>query len=108
MTEAGTGGLARAYGACAKQALLKAQIAIMLPFFEVSIDCEYSMYDILQKNFEQYTIVLGEVEYTDKITINFSILSSEYDDFALKIQEISSNSIKTQVICQKHMEKLLK
>ncbi|MFI3226548.1 MAG: YigZ family protein [Clostridia bacterium] len=90
----GTGGLVRAYNQTAKKALVNAGIAQMLPFYDISIACEYAMYDILQKNFEDFTIFMGEIEYTDKITINLSVLAEEYDALEQKITEISSGTIK--------------
>ncbi len=92
-TELGTGGLARAYGQTAKKALLNAGIAQMLPFYNSFIECDYNMFDILQRNFEDFTINMGEIEYTDKIKINFSILEQEFEDLEKKIIEISSNTI---------------
>lgn len=94
----GTGGLVRAYNQTAKKALETAGIALMLPFKVVKIQCSYNIFDILQKSFENYTLYIGETEYGENIVINLSILESEYDDFALKIKELTSATVMPKII----------
>lgn len=99
----GTGGLVRAYNQSAKGALINAGIAKMLPFTAFKVNCEYNMYDIIQKKLEDFTHYLGEVEYTDKITINFDLLSSQKDELEKMLTEVSKGTIKAEEISTKYL-----
>lgn len=99
----GTGGLVRAYNQSAKGALINAGIAKMLPFLSLAMNCEYNMYDIILKKLEDFTIYLGDTDYTDKIVINFDLLSEEKENLDKMLKEVSSGTILANIKEEKYL-----
>ena len=104
----GAGGLVRAYNNTAKIALDNAGTALMLPFLNINIETDYALFDIITNNLDGFTIYMGETLYTDKITINLSVLKEEFETLQNKIIEISKGSIRPQVIKEEFRGKRIK
>ncbi len=86
----GTGGLRRAYGQAAKEALMLAGIAEKRQCSRVTVTCGYDQWGELQYGAEKRGVAPEEVSYTEKITAAFYVESGCVTDFIKSVTEITN------------------
>jgi len=90
----GTGGLVKAYSNGAKQVILRADSEkLFVPLVEktdFSFTTDYSLLKIIKRNLENYEIYDLSEEYGTDVTISGKIRSSQHEQLAGFIKEISS------------------
>ena len=79
----GTGGLTRAYGGSVSECLSKAEIVDMQQAKSFSVNLDYDGYSKLLKILSSPDIVVSNTEFSNAITVDFSVK----EDFANKIVE---------------------
>ena len=89
----GTGGLVRAYSACAKLALDDAGILELEPFEPLSFEVDYSLYQKVQYEFEKFELIVDEVTYLEKVAIKVAIKVNSADRFCERISEFSAGRV---------------
>lgn len=89
----GTGGLIRAYGGAAKEALLKASLLEYRTVRELTVTSEYSNYDSLLYLMKSFTVYDRETEYASDVTVSFRIASEEAEDFLRDAEEKFSGNL---------------
>jgi len=89
----GFGGLIRAYGGAAAEALLQAETEIILDQKTIELQYSYSDSAILQSVFRRYSIEVIDVSYGEYIQQRVSILLKEYDDFLRELKERTAGRI---------------
>lgn len=86
----GAGGLVRAYSAAAKLAVDAAGIAQMRMFHICRTTIEYSEHQKLMFELEKAGVLVTATDYTEKVTVEYAVLSSEFEKIADKISEITN------------------
>lgn len=86
----GTGGLVRAYSKATQDVLQKSEVYIMLPCTSFRIECEYTDHSKLVNLISSFEGNVDNTEYTEKITVEFSLKDEFISDFSKKLSEIFS------------------
>lgn len=86
----GTGGLVRAYGKSAKEALLDAGIVTKLLYHQFRIVCDYTLSGKIQYEILQREYILEDTLYTDKVEFIVLCEKSDSEDFVNRMTEITS------------------
>ena len=90
----GTGGLVRAYGKSAKEALLNAGIAEINTFIKYSIVTEYAMQGKIQYEIMQGEYIIKDTVFTDKVEFIVLVDEEKAEKFESCITDISSGKAK--------------
>ena len=86
----GTGGLVRAYSTSARDSVLAAQKAVMIPCTKYETVCEYTDHNKLVSLLENRNAKIEDTEYTDKVKISYIFKDSDFAPFATDLQEYFS------------------
>ena len=97
----GTGGLVRAYSEAASLAVKDARIAVMDSCSVYRIECEYPVYDKLQKLLENAGATVDTSSFSDIITLETAILSADAAGMIADISELTRGRTIPQHICDK-------
>ncbi|NLM42107.1 MAG: YigZ family protein [Firmicutes bacterium] len=87
----GRGGLVRAYGGAAREALKAAGIVRMAPAREVGITVDYVHAGRIQNELLAQGIVLKDTEYLEKVTFHVLLLPQDQESLRQNIQELTAN-----------------
>jgi len=80
-TKLGTGGLSRAYSACAQEVLANTKIEIKVKYRTITIETEYDTLSKLINSVNKFMGIIGKTEYTDTISYCLQIPTSRFDAF---------------------------
>lgn len=97
----GTGGLVRAYSKATKDALTLAERAEMVPCAVFKIECEYSDHAKLLKLLETNGAQIESTDFSDKISLIYSIKTIDSEAFQKALTEAFSARINAVEIEQK-------
>lgn len=89
----GTGGLVRAYSKSSKEALERADIAEMVSATVYETVCHYTDHARMLKLIESHNGILKNTEFTDNVTLTYTLTDDVTEDFLLKLSEIFSARI---------------
>lgn len=93
----GTGGLVRAYSRSAKLGVEAAEIIEMLECASVTVECDYTLYGIIQNEISKFDLIKDEIIYTDKVKIPLFIPSENTEAFVKKITSATNAYAKITV-----------
>jgi len=85
--------LVRAYTNAAKQALNSLKTEVKADKMQIALDMPYSMYNLVKRSMESYSIDINEEIFAEKVTLNLTILTSDLVPFSSDIQELSAGTI---------------
>lgn len=94
----GTGGLVRAYSKSVQDVLGQSQVYIMLPCTACQVECGYSDHAKLLNIIEGFDGVMYNTEFTDKVTVNFSLKTEFVENFSEKLRETFSATLELKEI----------
>jgi uncharacterized YigZ family protein len=89
----GAGGLVRAYTRSAKDALDAAGISVVRRWVELLLPCPYSLLERMKLELEGMGGVLGEVEYTDQVSLHALLPEEKVEDFTARIVEVTAGGV---------------
>lgn len=89
----GTGGLVRAYSYTAKLALQNAEIVTMTSCEELRIECEYSLYEKINKLITYARGSITNTKFEDKVKIWFYLPKETVNQFRKDVNNISSGKV---------------
>lgn len=92
----GTGGLVRAYSKAAKDAMLAADKAEMIPCTIYETVCEYTDHGKLLNLIETSGGVVDNTEFTDKVTLTYSFKDAESEGYLKKLSESFSARLEAE------------
>ena len=87
----GTGGLVKAYGSAAKEAVLKAGIITKELYCKISILCDYTLSGKIEYELKTDNIAMDEIIYTDKVEFRIYIPMGQDDAYVGKIIDLTSS-----------------
>ncbi len=87
----GRGGLIRAYGGTARQALLAAGIVRMVPAREVAVTVDYVHVGKIQNELLGAGIFIADTEYLENVTFHVQLLQDELEKIRQLLQELTAN-----------------
>ena len=90
----GTGGLTRAYGGCAKEALLKSGEKVQVAAEKFILEYPYELSSVVAKTFSQFDVQIDSSEYSEIIKQKVLVRKSQIAHFVLYLTDISSGQIK--------------
>ena len=97
----GTGGLVRAYSKSVQDCLAAAEVFKMVPSALLSITCDYTDHGKLVNLINSVDGVIEDTQFTDKVTIQFSLKREEIESFDKKLIETFSARLKFDIIQEK-------
>ena len=83
----GAGGLVRAYGASARDAVEAAEIVTYLQYIECTVCCSYSEYQKIVPLAESFEAKTDDTEFAEDVTLRLALKSDLYDAFCEKLKE---------------------
>ena len=89
----GAGGLVRAYGASARDAVEAAEIVTYLHYTECKITCSYSEYQKIVPLAESFFAKTDNSDFAADVTLYLAVKSDLFDVFKTKISEISGGRV---------------
>ena len=93
----GTGGLVKAYSGGAKQVLQKADsLSAIVEYVEkqaFTLECNYSIYKLIKKAFEDFNLFDIEEKFETQILITAKIQQNQLQDFCDRIKNLSNGQI---------------
>ena len=89
----GTGGLVRAYSACAKLAVDDAGILELEPFEQLCFGVDYSLYQKVQYEMDKFDLIVDEVTFLEKVNVRLAIKAEQADRFCERIREFSAGRV---------------
>lgn len=92
----GTGGLVRAYGTSAKDALNNAPRVQMCACTKYDINCDYSSYDRLVKLVSDLGGILQNTDFSDRVKSEVVFKDSDCETFCNKLCETFASNIKAE------------
>ena len=92
----GAGGLVRAYGASARDAVAAAEIVTYLQYVECSLTCTYSDYQRITPLFDFFEIKTDDTEFSADVTMKLAVKNDLFSSFKEKISEMSGGRIEVR------------
>lgn len=89
----GAGGLARAYGGSAKQALDKAGIAVMRRWTVAELCVPYSLFERIKTELEAAGGHVTDTEFSAEVLLKLLLPAETAEMFALRISELSAGAL---------------
>lgn len=99
----GVGGLARAFSDAAVAALDAGNPSVYELSKEITITYDYHYDGKISYLMENSTLVLGEKEYSDKISLHIDIKNKYFDEFMNKLAGITNSTHSIKIINEKYM-----
>lgn len=103
----GAGGLVRAYSQAAKGALDAAGLAVMTPFCELSLSCDYTYLEPLRRLFQRINVKETGCEYGEKAVLSLLCEPQYLEKAKTEITELSSGALSPVLLGEKLFEKEL-
>ena len=93
----GAGGLVRAYSHTARLALDAAHIITYEQYTELELVCSYSDYQKYQAEFPRFGAVIDDTQFSDRVTLLFSVKDPIVEDVFARVREISNGGTQPTV-----------
>ncbi len=98
----GKGGLVRAYTSAAKGAAENAGIVSYTKYTEFKIDCSYADLEKIKYEFQFFEIIEDSIDYSDSVTLKLAIKNEYFNNFSVKLSEISAGKITPLIIGERY------
>ena len=86
----GAGGLIRAYGHAAGLGLDAADIIAMMPFRQVNLTCDYTLFNTIDNFLRQKKIRMGDTSYAEKVTIPLMLPPEKTESILTEITDLTA------------------
>lgn len=100
----GGGGLARAYSNSAAITVKASEIVRMVLCKSIALTVSYSMYDKLNFYFDNFSMSVKDIDYSDKVKIYIDIVSAEYEMFSKVMNDKSCGSCLIEILDEKYSD----
>ncbi len=94
----GAGGLTRAYGSAAKQALDAVGVRRLRPWTTLGFPCPYPLYDRLRMLITSLEGTVADTDFGALVTVTTALPSDKVDSFTMQLTELSSGSISPEIL----------
>ena len=94
----GAGGLTRAYGRSAKDALDAAGISVVRPWTLAEVDCPYPLFERVRLEIPALGGVEGEHDFGALVTVRALLPEGAAEDFAARMQELSAGEFAPRIV----------
>jgi uncharacterized YigZ family protein len=92
-TKLGRGGLIRAYGGCASEALSEIKIKVQIPKSKFIVECAYDMIGIIEHTVEACQGSVDSGEYSEIVKLMVTVPSEYFDILARRLIEAGNGRI---------------
>lgn len=93
-TKLGTGGLIRAYGDCAAQALKECPVKVKTHWVEIRLEYDYSLENIVRNLTSEFGGKILKSDYNEGVEMNLALPQSLLEQFKSKINEKTNSLLK--------------
>ncbi len=94
----GAGGLFRAYGKAAKDALDAAGVAVVRRWVETEFSCSYAAAERLRTETAAFDGVVTETRYAADVTLCALVPEERAGDFAARIRDLSAGTVEVRTV----------
>ena len=88
----GVGGLSRAYGKAAKDAIEDAGIVTYEPYAVYSLGCSYGDYEKYRAEFPKFGVLVDDVLFSDRVKVIFAVKEEKKEELLARIREMSGGA----------------
>ena len=88
----GVGGLSRAYGKAAKDAIDDAGIVTYEPYVVCSLFCSYGDFEKYRAEFPKFGVLVDDMHFADRVEVIFAVKTERKDALCARIREISNGA----------------
>ena len=88
----GVGGLSRAYGKAAKDAIEDAGIVTYEPYVVFSLFCSYGDFEKYRAEFPKFGVIVDDTRFSDRVEVIFAVKATKRDELCARIREISNGA----------------
>lgn len=96
-TKLGVGGLVRAYGGAAAEALSRAPVTVVVPTRAVRVELDYDQLGIIEGFCSKERIAKPQGEYGARVRLQFDIPSARAEAFAARLHDFSSGRLQPEI-----------
>ncbi len=96
----GAGGLVRAYGQSAHDAMEAAGISVVRRWIETAVTCPYSMLERMKLEVAAAGGALGETEYAAEVTLHALLPEGAVEGFSDRVRELTAGGVGVEVRCE--------
>ncbi len=96
----GAGGLVRAYGQSAHDAMEAAGISVVRRWIEAAVTCPYSMLERMKLEVAAAGGALGETEYGAEVTLHALLPEGAVEGFSDRVRELTAGGVGVEVRCE--------
>lgn len=89
----GTGGLVRAYGGAAREALKGVPTAECVLHRLARIEIDYTLYGTLQYTLPRYNVIIDDVQFTDRVTLDLAVPYHRVSDVTTLLRELTNGQV---------------
>jgi uncharacterized YigZ family protein len=97
-TKLGTGGLVKAYGDSARKIIAAVPKAKKILVHIASLECPYPLYEQIKRTIRKFQGEIKSEDFTDKVSLIFSIPVKSYEILLNSIIELSSGQTRPDII----------
>lgn len=98
----GTGGLVRAYGRSAKDAVAEAGISVKQVWKKIDLIFPYSFYERLRQEAERFEGQILETEYSADICLHLILPSSRAEAFLARVTDLTGGKVTGQTVGEEY------
>lgn len=98
----GVGGLSRAYGKAAKDALDDAGIVTYEPYAVCSLFCSYSDFERYRAEFPKYGVLVDDTRFSDRVEVIFAVKVAKKDELFARVKEMSNGADEPKQIANRY------
>jgi uncharacterized YigZ family protein len=99
----GTGGLVRAYGLAARDAIVAAGIGVRVSYRQLEMSIEYSEWGRLSDFLARRSVLDLKAEFMEKVKATFLVKDKEKDFLIGELTDLLSGKAQIKEVAQKHM-----
>lgn len=88
----GVGGLSRAYGKAAKDAIENAGIVTYEPYAVCSLTCSYGDYEKYRAEFQKFGVLIDDVRFSERVELIYAVKTERMEALGDRICEMSGGS----------------
>ena len=93
----GVGGLIRAYGGAAGEALAQMDLQEMILGQKVSIHCSYADVSTVQSMCKKHSLFVLKEEYLESVSIDIVLLGDDVSSFGIELSEKTGGRVQTEI-----------
>lgn len=99
----GAGGLIRAYGGVAKQALDAAVVVENKNFTEIAVTYDYTHHGKIENFLNEADLIIDDMEFLDKVTVTVAVDEVDSDAFMNRLMDLTAGDVQCKIVGRRYV-----